>query len=239
MDNFPFIPVLIGLFVSILACTVWLTWNFTKAAMLNKMGESPEEPPQSRAKERVSAPGPGPPEADSTLLSIRRGPTLMWEIRVQGQRYRTLQAVPEDEVKEEVVIALRELAAFARDYIQKSPAAKAPPPAAPPRSEPTVAPSTLPPALLGSPSRGRGERETGRSSGSMLSINLAQEIGDIVAELQEQVPALQKHAIDLQNVPGGGIRFLVNGEIYGDVSEIPDPKIQALIRHATKEWERR
>ena len=64
-------------------------------------------------------------------------------------------------------------------------------------------------------------------------------IGAVVAELQAQVPALQKHAIDLQNAPGGGIRFIINGEIYTDVSEIPDPQIQALIRHVTKEWERR
>jgi hypothetical protein len=70
-------------------------------------------------------------------------------------------------------------------------------------------------------------------------IDFAQEITDIIEELQERSPALQAHAVSLQNVPGGGINFLVDGKIYADIEEIPFPEMQALIRRATQTWEAR
>lgn len=233
MEDFPFIPVLFGLFTCVLVCAVWLTWNFTKAAMLKKMGPAPPEKQPEKA-----APAARP--AEPYLLGIRRAATGAWEVHIQGQRYPSLQAVPQEAVKEEVVLALRELVTFARDYVQKSPAAKAAPP---PTPEPEPPKPTLSPAALAALSvRNAPRREAPRPTSSALPpmlIDLAKEIGDVVAELQEQVPALRERSISLQNAPGGGIQFLVDDGVYDDVSEIPDAKIQALIRHATKEWERR
>jgi hypothetical protein len=40
-------------------------------------------------------------------------------------------------------------------------------------------------------------------------------------------------------VPAKGIRFAIDGKVYDDLSEIPSPEIRAVIRKATKEWERR
>lgn len=73
----------------------------------------------------------------------------------------------------------------------------------------------------------------------MPILNLAQEIGEIVAEMQTRIPSLAQRSIKLQDAPGGGVQFAIDGKVYSDVSEIPDTEVQGLIRAATKEWERR
>jgi hypothetical protein len=71
------------------------------------------------------------------------------------------------------------------------------------------------------------------------SMNLAQEIGEIVDEMLAQTPSLQGRAVSLTNAVGGGIAFAVDGKVYRELDQIPDPEIRELIRRATKEWERR
>ena len=73
----------------------------------------------------------------------------------------------------------------------------------------------------------------------MPALARAREIGEIVAEMQARIPALAHRSIKLQNAPSGGVHFAIDGIVYPNVNEIPDADIQALIRAATKEWERR
>ncbi len=73
----------------------------------------------------------------------------------------------------------------------------------------------------------------------MPAIDLAREIGEIVAQMQARIPSLAHRSIKLQNAPSGGVHFAIDGIVYPNVAEIPDADIQALIRAATKEWERR
>lgn len=73
----------------------------------------------------------------------------------------------------------------------------------------------------------------------MPTLDLAREIGEIVAEMQTRIPSLAQRSIKLQNAPSGGVHFAIDGIVYSNVNEIPDADIQALIRAATKEWERR
>ncbi len=79
----------------------------------------------------------------------------------------------------------------------------------------------------------------GAVRGDHATIDLAKEIGDIVEEMLDQSPTLRRHSIRLQNVPGQGVAFVVDGIRYGELNDIPDPEAQTLIREATKEWERR
>jgi hypothetical protein len=87
----------------------------------------------------------------------------------------------------------------------------------------------------------RRERYSRASSqrGGMPTINLAEEIGDILDEMIKSSPELSGYSIGLINTPTGGVGFAVEGKVYHDLSEIPNPEIRALIRRATKEWERR
>lgn len=72
----------------------------------------------------VAAPAP----AESYLLGVTLTKTGEWDIRVKGQRYRTLEAVPDEETRKEIVNALKALVGFSRGYVQKdqsgSPAAE-------------------------------------------------------------------------------------------------------------------
>lgn len=88
----------------------------------------------------------------------------------------------------------------------------------------------------------KGEPALKRSDAAptfMPTLDLAREIGEIVAEMQMSIPSLAQRSIKLQNAPSGGVHFAIDGIVYPDVNEIPDADIQALIRAATKEWERR
>jgi len=88
----------------------------------------------------------------------------------------------------------------------------------------------------------KGEPALKRSDAAptiMPMLDLAREIGEIVSEMQVKIPSLSHRSIRLQNAPSGGVHFAIDGIVYPDVNEIPDADIQALIRAATKEWERR
>jgi hypothetical protein len=162
----------------------------------------------------------------------------VWRVWVYGEPYKTLDEVPDAEAQQEVVNAVRILAAFSRDYITRqrkksAQAQKAPPPEAAPVPS-TVSP---PPSSLSERVEERLHRPGAPSL--MPEINLAKEINEILEVLQRQRPALGGRSIRLQNTPGGGVRFWVDNAMYDAVDEIPDQEVQALIRAATKEWERR
>ena len=200
----------------------------------------------------TTPPSPSKPFAfeNPPLLEVRRTGTQEWEIQVGGKRYRSLEAVPDEATREEVVEAIRALAAFARDHIRKQPKTQATPQDQP-SGAPTLAKKGPAPSLRPSTTREPPiprqsisiprEPELKRQSAAptlMPTIDLAREIGDILNELQPRTP-LANRAIRLYNAPGGGVYFSIDGITYANIEDIPDKDIQALIRAATKEWERR
>lgn len=258
------LPILILIGLGIVGIIAWLVWTFTRsdeepaqdAAQIAAQNVTPDA--ASKAPARASAPvasprpaptlNPDPPPVP--FLSLKRSPGGDWEISVRGQPYRTLDAVPDPAVQAEVIAALKALATFARDYIQKQkvgatsePASR--PQAAPqPRARPTpsagaASPPPSSPAELPSLRESQAREMTAPGASLLPTIDFAQEIGEIVDELVAQTPALQSHAVRLLNSPQGGLNFAVDGVIYQEISDIPEPAIQALIRQATKEWERR
>lgn len=115
-------------------------------------------------------------------------------------------------------------------------------PAEKPVTPAPVAPQASPPPMDKLRVYLKGEPALKRSDAAptfMPTLDLAREIGEIVAEMQMSIPSLAQRSIKLQNAPSGGVHFAIDGIVYPDVNEIPDADIQALIRAATKEWERR
>lgn len=107
---------------------------------------------------------------------------------------------------------------------------------------PPVTPEAAPPSADKLRVFLKGEPTLRRSDAAptiMTALDLAREIGEIVAEMQARIPSMAQRSIKLQNAPSGGVHFAIDGIVYPDVNEIPDTDIQALIRAATKEWERR
>ncbi|MGC9467210.1 MAG: hypothetical protein ACP5HS_01340 [Anaerolineae bacterium] len=194
------------------------------ASDLGREGERPEG-------EGVAAPSglrpvTSPEAGPHGFLTVRRG-EVGWDIYVEGRRYPSLADVPDPSVREDVVTALRALAGFSRDYVKtrhEGTAAAPSSPATPARDVQPASPLTRP---VSSP------------DAMLPTIDLAQEIGEIVDEMLARDPSLQGHSVRLTNLPGKGIAFAVDGKLYDDIDEIPSIEIRELIRNATREWERR
>jgi hypothetical protein len=225
------LPIFVILLIGMVVAVGWLIW------FLSRRGKE-----QSAGQQATVAGSEAPtPPSNTTgplyLLGIKRDLEGGWEFHVQGMRYRSLAAVPDPQLRAEVELAIRQLGTFlgkARGPVEASSAGGQTPPrvSPPPRPDRATFTETAEP---GDPST----RRTTPPGGSIPVIDIAQEITDIIEEIQAQTPVLQGHAVDLQSTPGGGITFLVDGHVYADIAEIPDPQIQALIRRATQEWERR
>ena len=71
------------------------------------------------------------------------------------------------------------------------------------------------------------------------TLNLADEINDIVQARLRSSPLEQSNEIVISSDPGGGIRIKVNNRYYSSPDEITDPAVRDLIKSSIKEWERR
>jgi hypothetical protein len=267
------LPMLALLLVGVIGITFWIAWIIFRARHKKQLKANEAEPVTVTTPPFSAAPR-------DVLLAVDRTPDGTWEIMVNGELYPSLEAVPDDAVRQDVIAGLKEVVAFARSYVQKDQAAKKPSaPAVPPqpvresplRAAMTPSPTSSGPITLGSrvppvekpaspvappvaspatpPSTTdrlrvflKGEPALKRSDAAptiMPTLDLAREIGEILAEMQAHIPSLAQRSIKLQNAPSGGVYFAIDGIVYADVNEIPDADIQALIHAATKEWERR
>ena len=106
--------------------------------------------------------------------------------------------------------------------------------------------------LLASLKDSRIESETLRQKSGLLGVikppsppaniptlNLADEINDIVQARLRSSPLEQSNEIVISSDPGGGIRIKVNNRYYSSPDEITDPAVRDLIKSSIKEWERR
>jgi hypothetical protein len=219
------VPMLFVVGVCFLALVVWLIIILTRSKK-PKDGQ-PAQPQQTYQS------GNSP----SHILAVGRFGTT-WEIYVKGQR-ATADTVFDPMTRKEALEALRVLARFARSRLQVAAESKhvkqeiQTPPAQPTIPE-AVQPSTAEIDLTSAP-----HTQARLASSSVVDINLAREIGEIVDELLAETPSLQHHAVDLISAQTDGINFVVDGTVYKEVEDIPIPEIRELIRRATKEWERR
>jgi hypothetical protein len=226
------LPLLIVCAVGGVAIIGWLVWAMTRSRKVAPI-------PAGAPVESTLASHPLPPQASELpyLVGLRRDEIGEWAICIGGKPYSTLEAVPNPETRDQVVAALRALADFARDYIRKTNAASTP--VAPQPAVPQAASQSserLPSATILDTAALRREAAPGAT---VPIIDLAKEIGDIVEEMVELSPTLRSRTIRLQNVPGEGVAFVVDGVRYHELDQIPDSEVQTLIRRATKEWERR
>lgn len=218
------LPILIILILGIVVLSGWLVWVFTR-----------------RRNRQAAAAGLGTPSSTPSttgplyLLGVKRGDDGgAWEVHVQGIRYPSLAAVPDQRIRDDVKLAMAQVAGFIGEAAHPA-AGGTDGGSAPVRAEIPAGAS----ATAATPPADATSRRASTPGGMMPVIDFAHEITEIIEELQAASPELQTHAVSLQNVPGGGINFLVDGHIYADIMEVPYPDMQALIRRATREWERR
>jgi len=220
MSDIPIEVFFIPIGLAIIGLIAWLIIAYLQAPEQKKT--APEE---GSTHQRSQA------DAQLDVLTVRMNDRGIWEILVYGTPYRSLAAVPDPEAQQKVVDALRILAGFSKSHIQRQQA-----------KSPQVEPGQLD-TTEGLPSVSTAAlRDTQPRPAAtpvfMPQINLAKEIGEIVEDLQTRVPSLAKTTIRLQNASGGGVLFVIDGQLYQNLQDIPNLEIQALIRAATRQWER-
>jgi hypothetical protein len=219
MDNIPIEALFILVVLATIGLITWFIITYLRTPKQRRAGD-----------EEGSAQHGSQADAKSDVLTVRLNDRGIWEVLVYGVPYRSLGSVPNPEAQQKVVDALKILDGFSKTHIQKQQAK-------PPQTEPTKLDTTdgLPPISI---TREAAPLRPAAIPVFMPQINLAREIGEIVEELQAHVPSLAKTTIRLQNASGGGVLFIVDGQLYQNLEDIPNLEIQALIRAATRQWER-
>lgn len=233
MSDFPIELVLLVIVAGVIIAIV--VWLFSALG-----GRRREDPPS------LSSSAPSVVSPDRDLIRVRHTGN-QWEVWVYGTRYSSLSEVSHEPTRQEFLEALRMLATFAREAVRQGQvtATPFPAPAVPVSPAPADKPAAPPPApvvgdrLAVVPPKEKELRVSSRPPAFMPVIDLAREIGEIMEEMQARSPELASRSIRLRNAAGGGVHIVVDGIVYPTVEEVPEPAIQALIRAATQEWERR
>lgn len=227
------------------------------------MDGKPESAAQEHKKQAASL--PAAPSAAQTqpqeLLRLLREPQSgRLIVEVGGRQFFRLSDISDKKMGHFVLKIAAHLLAFTngvivtdggmksiynpRDKVSKVPAPLVPAPPIPPADAEAsllaalAAPAT-PPAPT--PPTRRGLFGFGKSSPSPAKIptlNLADEINDIVQRRLGQSPLGADNRLEISSDPGGGIRITVNGQDYSSPDDISDFAIRDLIKESIREWEK-
>jgi hypothetical protein len=205
-----------------------------------------EEEAESSAKINFEPPLPPPgpvTPVENRLLAIRLDERNQPQLELDGQRVNAYQLAPEQRKR------LVDLMLILRPWVESNAAQKLSIPAQP-APRPVTAPLPPPPALLHSPasppSAAPAARQTPPSGVSPNTVPVPEPVptslvGQIDAILQARLigTSLEEKGIRLVESIHGGALVFVGNKSYEGVGEVPDPEVQAAIRAATAEWEKR
>jgi len=177
------------------------------------------EPKEKRIEPPVIAP------KENSLLKLSLDNINQLRLEVDGQRADATQLTPEQRKR------LIELMVTMRPWIDAS----APKSSAPPQ---TVSPRTIPSTPVAAPIS---------KPIAPVSVSKKEEaapttmVGQIDAILQTHLAdtPLATRGIRLVESPEGGVVVMVGLSKYGGVGEVPDTQVQAMIRAAITEWEKK
>ncbi len=72
--------------------------------------------------------------------------------------------------------------------------------------------------------------------GEKLASPFAEQIEDIIKVMLKQDPELAKLDVDLGTGIDGRLDIWIDGELFTDVDEISDPRVQEVFRKAVARW---
>ena len=189
------------------------------------------EPKEKRIEPPLIAP------KENSLLKLSLDNNNQLRLEVDGQRADATQLTPEQRKR------LIELMVTMRPWIDASASKPSTPPQpVPPRPIPTAPVADSPAGILQIP------KPTAKSIASVLVPNSKQEeaaptsmVGQIDAILQTHLAnsPLVTRGVRLAESPEGGVIVWDGVKKYNGVSEVPDPQVQAIIRAAIAEWEKK
>ena len=177
------------------------------------------EPKEKRIEPPVIAP------KENSLLKLSLDNINQLRLEVDGQRADATQLTPEQRKR------LIELMVTMRPWIDAS----APKPSAPPQpASPRTIPSTPIAAPISKPIAPAPVSKKEEAAPATM-------VGQIDAILQTHLAdtPLATRGIRLVESPEGGVVVMVGLSKYGGVGEVPDTQVQAMIRAAITEWEKK
>ena len=175
------------------------------------------------------------------LRIVRDAPTGKLSILVAGKPCANLNDIQDPAARQDFLTALRQLQAFTSDALAEAPApesgtgasadlAKAPPPA-----QVIYRAAELPPPEMPSMQPFQQLRRRPKSAQFVVK-SITEQIED---QLQDKIAGtpLARRGLHVHADSQGNAVFLLDGKIYENVNEVPDPEAQQAIRAAISEWE--
>lgn len=195
------------------------------------------------------------------IMRVLRVPPLgKLVVEVNGQRYKNLSEIKEENVGHLLLAAIGELMTFAGGYQKLADAGVAPPlntPEPAPQAEASLtqqqanflasleaerdalksAPPSGPrfPVLSGIQPKVEPARPPSVSEAK--SPNLVEQIDALLQRYVAAEPELAGRSIHLVQDPNGGLQIEVDGKYYRRPREIEERNIQLVIKRALKDWE--
>jgi hypothetical protein len=193
---------------------------------------------------------------DIQVMTVWRVPPLgKLVVEVEGARVESLDEVTHPAVRQRLLAAIGELMTFAGGYQRLVDDGYAPsltaagsgPAASPQATENAQARflASLEKEFL-STSQGAPPLSNLSKSEQLLvpptplappSLNLVEEIDEILQRHLEADPAMAQRSIHLLPAPGGGLQIEVDGQHYDRPASVEDRQVQLMIKKALQEWE--
>jgi hypothetical protein len=183
---------------------------------------------------------PAPP-GNEILRIVRDTPTGKLSVLVAGKPCANLNDIQDPVARQDFLTALRQLQAFASDTLAQAPSpapeagaaadlAKGPAP-----TQVVYRATELPPPEIPSMQPFQQLRRRPKSSQFVIK-SITEQIED---QLQDKIRGtpLARRGVHVHADSQGNAVFLLDGKIYENVNEVPDPEAQQAIRAAISEWE--
>lgn len=177
------------------------------------------------------------------------------EVEMDGKRYRRLLDIRDGRVGRRLLDTINRLNAFSKGAEASSVATSMPTTTAPARSMPPAASERYANEEsqvffedLGRQTEARPKvaritadpvplRRRSPPKESGITLNLAKEVERLLQIRVNASPEFRQRYIHVTSAPDGGLRIDVDGVRYGAVDEIPERRVQELIRATIAEWE--
>jgi hypothetical protein len=197
-----------------------------------------EEEEERKTKPAFEAPPPSPgSQPDNSLLKLGLDDKSQFMLSLDGQAVDTSQLAP-DQRKRLIELMVR-MRPWVEGDIARKPAADSQP-VPRPMAAPTPSLSRLPQSQ---PSTASPSQPVPAAAAQPVKEQAAPTsmVGQIDAILQRHLAGSPLASLGLRLIesPEGGVIVMVGTSRYAGVGEVPNPEVQAAIRAAIAEWERK
>jgi hypothetical protein len=195
-----------------------------------------EEAAEQMTKEAIDAPlrlMAQEAARENPLLKLSLDEASQPRLAMDGQSVDTAQLTTNQRKR------LIELMMILRPWVEGIRQPIAPPAATPAVTPPPAAAPTPAPVTPPSPSKSRPAAAGAKKEGpSAAPLSMVTQI-DAILQARLLGTSLAERGVRLVESPEGGVSVMVDNKSFAGVGEVPDPNVQAAIRLAIAEWEKR